>query len=37
MMPLNSSLSASKVKQGTSAKKDPSRNLLDERCLGFIA
>ena len=37
MKPLNSSLSASKVKQGTSAKKDPSRNLLDERCLGFIA
>ena len=37
MMPLNTSLSASKAKQGTSAKKDPSRNLLDERCLGFIA
>ena len=37
MMPLNTSLSATKPKQGISAKKDPTRNLIDERCLGFIA
>lgn len=37
MLPLNTPLSAQKQKQGNSGRKELTRNMLDERGLGFLA